>query len=553
MSFLNYALLLATQFFIVAPGLYLASSIRSFRNVPEYMLLAWSITFSSIIGYLVFWLYFLHPLAGRVSSWVVFALGIAAAVHFVLCAPLRARLISKEIAYPFAIMTLAVLSYISILYACPHTTYVGQANIRFLYGLPGDNVIPKNFADSLHAGLFPDIHTPGWRSSDRPPLQSGIYLMIFPLERFSNYSGFPYQVAGTVAQCFWIPALWALCRAIRLRTKAIAVTFFVSIFSGFFLINSVFVWPKLLSAALAAVALLVAIKPQPEGAAQSTLELCLASSAGALGMLSHAGVAFAYPAMALAALRHGFPGNFKRIALAMAVFVVWMIPWSAYQKYYDPPGNRLAKWHLAGAVEIDDRTFLQALRDGYAKLTFAQFAENKMENIKALAGPSPDLKSVLWPSRDDQFYYLARTLGLLNIGWLVLGVSVFRRKRDSEEKWASELRILGVFTIALWVLALFNPGSTIVPGGSYAMVLFLFVGLAILIAQLPGWVILPFLVAHFSNFAVMWIFSSSPEGSPMNPKMLGVAIACWIGIACVLCDVIRSKPAEADAIKPASS
>ena len=32
-----------------------------------------------------------------------------------------------------------------------------------------------------------------------------------------------------------------------------------------------------------------------------------------------------------------------------------MAPWSAYQKYGDPPGNRLVKWLLGGVVDIDDR------------------------------------------------------------------------------------------------------------------------------------------------------------------------------------------------------
>src|SRR5579872_1248614 len=99
MSFTNYALLLATQFFIVAPGLYLATSIRALRNAPEYILPAWSITFSSIIGYLVFWIYFLDPFAGQTASRIVIALGMASIIHLALSARLRTRVLNKEIVY----------------------------------------------------------------------------------------------------------------------------------------------------------------------------------------------------------------------------------------------------------------------------------------------------------------------------------------------------------------------------------------------------------------------------------------------------------------------
>ena len=44
-----------------------------------------------------------------------------------------------------------------------------------------------------------------------------------------------------------------------------------------------------------------------------------------------------------------------------------MAPWSAYQKYGDPPGNRLTKWTLAGVVEVDDRGTAEAIFDSYGE------------------------------------------------------------------------------------------------------------------------------------------------------------------------------------------
>ena len=39
----------------------------------------------------------------------------------------------------------------------------------------------------------------------------------------------------------------------------------------------------------------------------------------------------------------------------------------AYQRYDDPPGDRLIKWHLAGVSEIDDRGSLETIVDSYTQ------------------------------------------------------------------------------------------------------------------------------------------------------------------------------------------
>ena len=48
---------------------------------------------------------------------------------------------------------------------------------------------------------------------------------------------------------------------------------------------------------------------------------------------------------------------------ASAVVVLLVVPWAAYQRYVDPPGNRLMKkWHLAGVAPIDDRGIVEDTR-----------------------------------------------------------------------------------------------------------------------------------------------------------------------------------------------
>ena len=52
-------------------------------------------------------------------------------------------------------------------------------------------------------------------------------------------------------------------------------------------------------------------------------------------------------------------------AVSALTFFTAYLPWLLYQKYYEPPGNRLLKMHLAGAPGVDSRGFIQALLVAY--------------------------------------------------------------------------------------------------------------------------------------------------------------------------------------------
>ena len=41
-----------------------------------------------------------------------------------------------------------------------------------------------------------------------------------------------------------------------------------------------------------------------------------------------------------------------RLAGGLLALVLYA-PWLAYQRLYDPPGDRLLKWHLAGVTEVE--------------------------------------------------------------------------------------------------------------------------------------------------------------------------------------------------------
>jgi hypothetical protein len=91
------------------------------------------------------------------------------------------------------------------------------------------------------------------------------------------------------------------------------------------------------------------------------------------------------------------------------------------------------------------------------------------------------------------------------------------------------------------VFALFNPGSTILPGGSYATVLFGFVALSVLVAQLPAWAVGLTLAVEVIHFFLTWVVLDLPEGQPLLPSMLAACVVFSIGISIMLINLARQE------------
>src|SRR5262249_33330422 len=107
-----------------------------------------------------------------------------------------------------------------------------------------DNVIPLYFAEKLYAGADHRALVGDWHSSDRPPLQSALVLVQRPLMGLGGLPvGLHYQLLGTILQCAWVPAAWALCRSAGLAGCRLALALAMLLTSGFFFFHAVFVWP----------------------------------------------------------------------------------------------------------------------------------------------------------------------------------------------------------------------------------------------------------------------------------------------------------------------
>ncbi|WP_432825497.1 hypothetical protein [Dactylosporangium sp. CA-092794] len=148
---------------------------------------------------------------------------------------------------------------------------------------------------------------------------------------------------AVLLQVLCVPAVWALLRALRLTGYRLIVVLTMFLFTGFFVYNSVFVWPKLLAASMTLTAFALLFFGRPARSMWA-----LAGVAAGAGMVAHAGVAFTLLPMGLLLLRRRYRPSWQHLGLTAAGGALLQAPWMAYRKIIDPPGDQLLKWHLAG-------------------------------------------------------------------------------------------------------------------------------------------------------------------------------------------------------------
>src|SRR6185437_11790146 len=162
---------------------------------------------------------------------------------------------------------------------------------------PGDNLIPFIFAERIYdrQPLKP-FCCGDWLSSDRPPLQAGIFLLQRPLRFFGN-TGLQYQLLGAALQCLWLCGAWAFLKSLGAPSHRITQALGFLIFSGFLFYNSVYVWPKLLSATFILFTFSIAIAVITKGRRITLFETMLAATSFSLAIVAHPGSIFSAPAL----------------------------------------------------------------------------------------------------------------------------------------------------------------------------------------------------------------------------------------------------------------
>ena len=508
-------------------------------------------------GYLVFWAYFSGPGAGLAAALAV----LAGAAWFGRRGTGLGPDSASEVK-PVVLLTLAAgLLHLSLLHLFPSSLdfYQLAAN-RFRQELPTDNQLPFEAGARLIAGQPLKQTDTDWLSSDRPPLQTGWQLITWRTLEAAGID--PRSASGTAAVWFqltWVAAAFALLRTLGLGSGAAAGWTAALAFSGFFLQNTVFTWPKLSAAAFASAAFAVWLAPGDTTV--RSRRILLGAALAAAAWLSHGGVAFSFLALAPWVIWRSLRGEWRDWLKASLVFVLIASPWVAYQRVYDPPGNRLLKWHLGGQIPKDDRGVWRTIRENYAKLTWEQILTNKARNLAlqndgraaALLETAP---AAAMDRRNQEFFIAGRALTWWLFGLLLLPFvwrSLQPPARLPERRL--HLALLGwtALTVPLWCLLMFDANQTVIHQGSYALMLGAFTLLSAWFHWASrGW--LPVIAAaQIFTLLTTWAPASGIVSGEISTAAAALAAAGGAGLMVFIVRGWSDAPFEGEIADPAPS
>ncbi len=449
----------------------------------------------AIAGYVAFWAYFANALLGTVFSWTVLA--VALVLTLTDRRPPASPAGSAATAEITTVVRLCFIIggfYLALLHLFPssHDYYTLAAN-RFRDSLPGDNTIPHAFAERLFGSAPVKNLADEWLSSDRPPLQSGWQLLTWPASKALGLDR--RSASGTSAvwfQLLWVAAAYGLLRTFRLSPARAAGWVAVLALGGFFLQNTTYTWPKLSAGAFACGAFAALVLPGP--GTRPRVNAAWAALFGGLAWLSHGGVAFSFLALLPWIGWRVARGEWRAWRPAVVLFAGLVLPWFAYQRFYDPPANRLLKWHLGGQADLDPRGTWETIRANYQKAGWHEAWANKAANFHGqIFGDWRRLVDVSAETRvgrrDHEFFHTLRALTWWPV-LAVLAVVLTRRSRINEVRDLATLGGWLLLTIVIWCLLMFGAYQAAIHQGSYAMMIGLFVFFSVLLERTGrGWLV----------------------------------------------------------------
>lgn len=457
---------------ILLPGLGLLLSLKANHFHDDGFEIPLLIAISFCVCYLGFYVYLLNSHIGKIYSLVIFLSSLFGIYRY-------QSALAKLIKNPKFWLPLVVGLLVSVLiWSSGLLETMGQntyniSKYRFWGIITPDSRIPHVFAHNVYFDLFYSPMIIDWLSSDRPPLQTSIYLLQRP---FLTSQFLQYHTLGVILQSFiFIGATYMIQRIIRSKLLFVGGLSMI-IFCGLTLQNGFYVWPKLLAGAMLffLFALVFGFNSKSLSKTQETTRWILVGTFAVFSMLAHGASFFPLLGMIVVFLCYKKYPLWKYWILAGATFAVIYTPWLAYQKLYDPPGNRLIKWHIGGVVPIDDRGSLETIIDSYSSLTFQKWFEYKWSNFTRLFKHIDKFPELFTPKfladgfralkeySFDSFIYTNGPLGILTLLFLIL---LF--KKETRRSVLTQFFLTYVLAIIFWIFLMFIPSNTFPHHGSY--------------------------------------------------------------------------------------
>jgi len=348
-----------------------------------------------------------------------------------------------------------------------------------------------------------------------------------------------YQAASTVLQVLWIPVLVELGRAFGLPARKAGAAVLLVAASGWTPVNVVYTWPKLLAGEYGLLALLLVVRR----AIVPGVDVLLAAVATGLAYLSHGTAGyFVAGLVALAFVRRGLRvvGGVRTAAVAGAALVVLVAPWSGYQHWYDPPGDRLLKWHLPDAPSVDDpRSLGAALEDAYLRTPVADVLMYKAHNLWLTVWVPKRLGSfvgvAVWADegwrgrlRYEELTSLLWSMGLLGfLAPLAMG--------PSRRRTLLPVLVVTAATWLIWCALQYGRGGSaaFLHHGPAALPLLLgWIGAVVLVTSARPAVRAVGALGQVALFALLWVSTPPPAtGLGSAPSPAGSALARGVLLA----------------------
>ncbi|WP_147040396.1 hypothetical protein [Skermanella aerolata] len=462
---------------------------------------AFAIIIICLLGMIQFWIAFLlYPLSLllKILFWTV---GSVLFTRSLWKQEFRYEAAVPVIGLALASIVLALWTHLGTDLSQPIET----ARLRWTHSLPTDNILPFIFVENLRDGVIRIPMVGEWLSSDRPPLQVGLYLLLgLPI----GYDMLNYQFSSISFQMFCLVGVWVLTRALEISPRYAILAMVTTFFTPFVIVNGSFVWPKLISGGILCITTALYFTPLHDRTRGDWLMGAAAGLSAAFALLGHGATSFALAAMALTALAlHRF-GRPNYLLAGFVAFVLMYAPWMAYQNYYDPPANRLTKWHLLGVIEIDSRTIGEAARDQLASTSMLAWIDGRLQNFSWLfldydnvvhktilasehvaAGDIDAARKMLAEVRVSQFFFMASGLGVIGVFSYLVPLGLILSK-------TRPLALLFMISSMVWVWLMFLPGSTVIHQGSMLPQLLLISGTIVTVSVFGFWPAAGLTLAH---------------------------------------------------------
>lgn len=464
--------------------------------------------------------YAVGPRIGRIAA-VTFAIAPAVAGVALLLGRRRSLLQLQELQSRF-LPTMALAAFVLWIGLYPFDwdgTDWRTPGRRWL-NLPVDNWLPFVFAEMLKEGEIRSPMVGDWLSSDRPPLQTGLYLVFDRL--YAPGGGLLYQVVSTWAQSLVLVPLSLLLGQASGRHAQGLILFAVAT-SALVVLNSLFVWPKLLAASYCLIYHLYLFRSR-ETYERSYL---IAGMAAALALLSHGGALFALVGSTVAFLASGRAKAVLRTLTVAGVAIVFYLPWLAYQSLVDPPGDRLIKWHFAGAIPPTKAPLLTVLRDAYSELTLQQWLLGRIGNVRRIfegtlaffrdtwllvGADSPGMASHIVNRSFFLTAYSTWFASPLLAALVVISLAVLKRKRLHEPMWPPGMIAALAWSFLFWALVMFEPGSTVIHQGAYMSNIIFMVAILLVYARASMWVLIACIAGNTCLTVALYVLDRSTQG-----------------------------------------